>query len=291
MRDFTLAKYMELLDVLKMKKIPAVTFEEYLAVSQEKFVILRHDVDRLPLNAVQMAETENRLGIRSSFHFRARTLYENPEAIIKIAALGHEVCYHYEDLQGISDREYGLLTRGRNNVNAYDAPGIFEAYEAFSEHLGLLREYYPVKVASMHGNPLSRKDNRMMWNYFDYRSLGIICEPYFDIDYSTVLYITDTGRSWNRKSVNVRDKVTRGFGRTLGEPLNERFSFSNTDEIIHSIENELLPPGLIISTHPQRWNSGILPWISELAMQSVKNVVKGFRRKIATNRLSGHDTR
>ncbi len=287
MRDFTLAKYVELLDILKMKKIPAVTFEEYSAVSPGRFVILRHDVDRLPLNAVQMAETENRMGIRSSYHFRSATLYKNPEAIIKIAALGHEVCYHYEDLQGISDREYRLLISGGNNVNADDTPGIFRAFEAFSEHLGGLRKYYPVKVASMHGNPLSRKDNRMIWNYFDYRSLGIICEPYFDIDYSKVLYITDTGRSWNRKSVNIRDNVTRGFGRTMGEPLNERFRFRSTDEMIHSIENELLPPGFIISTHPQRWNSGIIPWLGELAMQSAKNVVKGFRRKIATTRHSG----
>jgi len=41
---------------------------------------------------------------------------------------------------------------------------------------------------------------------YDYRKLGIIGEPYFDIDYDQVFYLTDTGRRWDSWKVSVRDK-------------------------------------------------------------------------------------
>ncbi len=36
---------------------------------------------------------------------------------------------------------------------------------------------------------------------------GIIGEPYFDVDFSRVFYLTDTGRRWDGDAVSVRDKV------------------------------------------------------------------------------------
>jgi len=46
----------------------------------------------------------------------------------------------------------------------------------------------------MHGIPLSKFDNRLLWAKYDYRDFGIIAEPYFDIDFDEVLYLTDTGK-------------------------------------------------------------------------------------------------
>ena len=34
----------------------------------------------------------------------------------------------------------------------------------------------------------------------------IVCEPYFDIDVSDVLYLTDTGRRWDGERSNIRDR-------------------------------------------------------------------------------------
>ena len=36
----------------------------------------------------------------------------------------------------------------------------------------------------------------------DYRDLGIIGEPNFDVDYTKVFYITDTGRKWNNEAAS-----------------------------------------------------------------------------------------
>jgi len=59
----------------------------------------------------------------------------------------------------------------------------------------------------MHGSPLSKYDNRDLWKNFDYHELGIIGEPYFDVDFNEVMYLTDTGRRWDGFRVSIRDKV------------------------------------------------------------------------------------
>ena len=92
--------------------------------------------------------------------------------------MGHEVSYHYEDLS-LSMGDYQ------------------KAIALFVNNLSLIRQYYPAKTICMHGSPTSKWDNRDIWDYYNYRDFGIIAEPYFDVDFSTVFYITDTGRSWN----------------------------------------------------------------------------------------------
>lgn len=59
MADFTVEKYRELCDVLDVSKVFTVgSCLEKKPTSG--FVILRHDIDRKPLNALKMAELENR---------------------------------------------------------------------------------------------------------------------------------------------------------------------------------------------------------------------------------------
>ena len=81
------------------------------------------------------------------------------------------------------------------------------AIESFRQNLNRLRELVPVKTICMHGSPMSRWDSRILWKYYDYRDFGIIGEPYFDLDFDKVLYLTDTGRKWNGEKSSVRDKV------------------------------------------------------------------------------------
>ena len=56
---------------------------------------------------------------------------------------------------------------------------------------------------------MSKYDNKKLWEKYDYRDYGIIADPYFDIDYDEVFYITDTGRAWNNSTASVRDKVVK----------------------------------------------------------------------------------
>ena len=127
----------------------------------------------------------------------------------------------------------------------------------------------------MHGSPLSKCDNRNLWQKYDYRDFGIIGEPYFDIDYNEVFYITDTGRMWNNETSSVRDRVESGFN----------ISIRDTAHLIELIEQNLLPQKIVINIHPQRWTNNLFPWVKELLWQNVKNVVKRGLLKEKIRRL------
>lgn len=260
--DFTLAKYASLLSALKNAGYSFQTFEEFINNPAQKSLALRHDIDKRPKNALRFAEIEAAMNIKASYHFRIHETKKNPEALIKIKELGHEIAYHYEDLSRIS---------GKGNLSEEI---LKNALTAFLNNLSFLRRYYPVCVISMHGDPTSSTDNRSLWQTFNYKQEGIICEPYYDVDYSSVLYLTDTGRKWNNKKVNVRDKIESGIGITSGKPLSDFFTFNSTNDIIIAAKSGSLPRSIIINAHPQRWNDNLFLWITELVMQKIKNCLK-----------------
>ncbi len=162
------------------------------------------------------------------------------------------------------------------------------AIDDFRLSLETFRKIYPVKTICMHGSPLSKYDNRLLWERYDYKDFGIIGEPYFDVDFSEVLYLTDTGRRWDGFDVSVRDKVA--FRRRDGgkkrqrdeekkscssrSSLQENFRFRSTQDIIDAAEGGLLPDRIMITVHPQRWSGSLVPWIRELVFQNCKNIVK-----------------
>ena len=65
----------------------------------EKFCVLRHDVDKIPENALRMAELEAEMGIYGTYFFRIVPASFNINIIEKIAKLGHEIGYHYEEVR------------------------------------------------------------------------------------------------------------------------------------------------------------------------------------------------
>ena len=144
------------------------------------------------------------------------------------------------------------------------------AIDNFRLNLEKLRTFYPVKTICMHGSPLSKWDNRDLWKRYDYRDFGIIAEPYFDVDFGEVLYITDTGRSWNHSNASLRDKVNSQFDITI----------KDTNHLIEKIQNNELPDKIMINAHPQRWDDRFGPWVKELVWQNFKNVIKRLILKL-----------
>ena len=62
----------------------------------EPYLILRHDIDTDCETALAFARIEHEMGIAASYFFRLSTW--KTSLIKRIAALGHEVGYHYEEL-------------------------------------------------------------------------------------------------------------------------------------------------------------------------------------------------
>jgi len=98
--DFTIRTYKKLLQSIVDSDYPVITKSEYFSNSGKfnKFIILRHDVDERPINALNMARVEHSLGLKSTYYFRIVKISNNADVIRQIVSLGHEIGYHYEDL-------------------------------------------------------------------------------------------------------------------------------------------------------------------------------------------------
>lgn len=175
---------------------------------------------------------------------------------MEMVQLGHEVGYHYETMDTC-----------KGNVD--------KAYDEFCRNLDTFRKLTPIQTISMHGSPMSPYDNREIWKKYDYKKLGIVAEPYFDINFNELFYITDTGRRWDGHLYNVRDKATKENPVTNPDFLKLRFHTTfelinainkSTDQQINSFPNQAM-----LNFHPQRWNDSPIPWMKELIWQNVKN--------------------
>ncbi|HCM59951.1 MAG TPA: hypothetical protein DIS74_06195 [Bacteroidales bacterium] len=275
MRDFTPETYGLLLSALADQGYSFRTFEEFMAGHQSRMVVLRHDVDRQPQRALAMAELEYDRKITASYHFRVtadRGVHAERAVLDKIIGMGHEVAYHYEDLS------WAMKTIGKSRFAVIEQEefleGIKLARESFKHNLELLRQYYPVRVISMHGDPLSAHDNRKLWDVESYRDFGIICEPYLDIDYNKVLYLTDTGRRWDASNANRRDRVLKNSVPESVAAEGHNMTFHTTFNLIRALSLRKMPDIMIINTHPQRWTSGVIPWMKELVGQNIRNLIK-----------------
>ena len=245
--DFTLHMYIELLTAIRQVGYDFLTFDTFLRTPTPNKVILRHDVDLMPNNSLTFARIQAERGIKGVYYFRAIPASWDERVIRAIADMGHEIGYHYE-----------CLTTCKGNLE--------QAISDFEKNLTALRRLAPVSTICMHGSPLSKYDSKDLWKTYSYRDFGIIGEPYFDIDFSEVAYLTDTGRRWDGHEVSVRDKVNRAFP----------FTFSSTQEVIAGLNNRQLPDHIMFTFHPQRWNSNPAYWMRELVFQQTKNVVKQY---------------
>jgi len=266
--DFTLTKYKNLLLALKSKGFIFERFDEYIEKSSIASILLRHDVDRKPQNSLATAIIENKLGIQGTYYFRMVPESFNVHIIKQIADLGHEIGYHYETMDTASVK---LKVKSEKLNERREKELIDVAYNQFCENLERFREIYPVKTICMHGSPKSAFDNRDIWKKYDYRQLGIIGEPYFDIDFDKFFYVTDTGRCWNGYKYSVRDKMPQ-----QERWVKEGLVFKTTNDIIKAAQDNKLPNQIMITVHPQRWTNKPALWLWELAAQRAKNVVKAF---------------
>jgi hypothetical protein len=272
--DFTFRLYCKLLKALIEQEYEFQTFTGFLEKPGIRTIILRHDVEAKYENALAFAKIQYDYHIRGSYYFRFLPDHFDDDIISEIVSMGHEIGYHYDDLSHCK--------------GDYEA-----AIKRFEKNLATLRKIAEVKTICMEGAPLSKYDNRDLWRKSSvhrspltvhYKDYGIIGEPYFDLDFSKVFYLTDTGRRWGGGKVSVRDKVgssqlaVRSSQQKI-QPGNwelgtGNFSFHSTSDIITAANSGLLPDQIMMTFHPQRWTDKPLPWAKELVMQNIKNVAK-----------------
>jgi hypothetical protein len=256
MRDFTLEAYSAYLSAIKANYKHILRFDEYFLLNQkpESFCIIRHDIDRKPYNALQMANLEHDLGVKATYYFRTKPHTFKPEIICKIEKLGHEIGYHYESL---SD------TNGDIQL----------ALENFRVNLRKLRKIVQIRTIAMHGRPFKKFDNRDLWRTQNnhvllFKQFGILGEVYLDINYSDIAYLSDTGRNWENNRSNIRDKVASSVN------LNVRSGY----ELLQCLQQQY-PQRIIFQIHPERWTDNLLFWIFQLFLDTTSNSIKFFYGK------------
>ena len=245
--DFTINTHEQLIKALVDSGYSFVTVNNCYVTDKPKVAVLRHDVEARYENALEFAKIQHKYGIKGTYYFRILDKCFKPDIVKEIAAMGHEAGYHYDD-----------LAKCKGDLNC--------AIKRFEKNLKLLNDITPIRTICMDGSPLSKYDNKELWKKYNYKDFGIESEPYFDIDFKDILYLTDTGRMWDGDKFSVRDKVESSLNG---------ISFHSTNDIINAAKENRLPAKIMFTFHPQRWNDKALPWVKELVWQRLKNIGKG----------------
>ena len=249
--DFTMEKYTDLCETIAFSGYTPMTVRAYLERQEvpSKLVVMRHDVDVRPKNEPKMALVESDFGIRATYYFRYKVGVFQPDVIRKIAAMGHEIGYHYEALD--------------------KAKGNFEkALDIFKCELDAFNKVVDIKTVSMHGNPLTRWDNRDLWREHDLRDYGVLGEAY--LSFGDIIYLSDTGRTWGPR-YKVKDMLIReAEAERQGDIPPEVYS---TDDVIKLIETGQYSR-LYLNTHAGRWGTSALDFATSFAKDAAVNIVK-----------------
>lgn len=247
-RDFTLTCYQTLCDAITASRYRVMTFREYFEGGSPDtgVILLRHDVDENIRFSMDMAELEHQHGIRSTYYFRMKNKTFVPQVMDRMESFGHEIGYHYE-----------TLDKCKGNMD--------EAIRLFSKELSVFRRKYDVKTACMHGNPLSKYDNRDIWNSCKISDFGLLGEPYLSLDYGRFAYYSDSGRSWSSEKLKIKDTVK----------ANQKVAIKSTYELADVLDR-LYPMNICILTHPERWNKNVPDYMYRLMIDSAYIVGKKF---------------
>jgi hypothetical protein len=249
--DFTIGKYADLCQAIASSDYTPMTVRAYLERQDppSKLVVIRHDVDTIPKNELEMALVESGLGISATYYFRYKGRVFQPDIMRRIAGMGHEIGYHYETL----DKAKGDSEK---------------ALEIFKREIAEFREVVDIKTISMHGNPLTRWDNRNLWRKYDFRESAVLGEAY--LSFNDIVYLSDTGRTWSAAH-KVKDRLpSNPDGK--GSPCMTS-DVHSTDDVIRLIGSGQFHH-LYLLTHATRWSNSTFDWAVSLLQDTAVNTVK-----------------
>ena len=278
-RDFTLKKDKELCDTILTSGYMTLTMSEYLAKKElykdSKFVILRHDIDnKVDLHiALKMAEYEYSVGIKSSYYFRTVKDVFDINVIKNVVEYGHEVGYHYEVLnesKGDIELAFALLEENLNkfrkitSINTICQHGGSLGENTASTFKGLIKTVF--KFINGRIEIKSYKSNDI-WKERDFIEFGLLGEAYLSLDFTDIIYISDTGLRWDGYKNRVLDVVNSDYyrdGKTFAKTTSQLIELLKNNEYIQ----------FNILAHPANWIDSFFPWFKWQLLQKFRNVGK-----------------
>jgi hypothetical protein len=271
--DFTFSKYKQIIAAIASSEYQVLKIRDYITLDKlpEKFIIIRHDVDLDAYYQLQFARMERQMGINTSYYFRYIDKTFKQEVISEVAGLGHEVGYHYE-----------VFTKAKGNHD--------EAIKLFKKEQAVFSEKWKSNTVCPHGGSFvdnadgyslknmitlipklisgkkvfSRHVNFDLWDTHAFADFGIIGDAYRSVDFSDILYLSDTGRSWDQRYKRL-DKVD--------SRVNPLFDIKSSDDIIDVIKNESVN-NIYLLVHFEQWKDNFKDWLGWYAAQIIRRTGK-----------------
>ena len=176
--EFTYDAYSNMIIKLKDKGYSFSGYEESYKFS--KCVILRHDIDYSIDKAVELANLEYKLGIKSTYFVLLSSpfynIISNPiaERLRKISALGHDIGLHFDEMN--YDKDYYAKNGGVKNV--------------VLNEIRLMEQILKMEIKSVSMHRPSKET--LEANY----SFGKIVNSYGHEFFKSYKYISDSRKRW-----------------------------------------------------------------------------------------------
>lgn len=271
--DFTFNKYKEIVQAIAATDYQVLSIADYIRAKElpEQFIIIRHDVDLDPYYQLKFAKLEHELNIRTTYYFRQIEKIFKKEVIDQVAAWGHEVGYHYEvftKAKGdpalaleLFKKEQADFSAGWNSLTVCPHGGSF-VDNADGYSLKNMIKLMPKLISGK--KVFSHHVNFDMWGSNRFEDFGIIGDAYRSVDFTNMLYLSDTGRSWDQRYKRL-DKVD--------SLINPHFEVRSSDDIIKIIQDGSVDQ-IYLLVHTEQWKDNFFDWLSWYAAQIIRRTGK-----------------
>ena len=234
------------------KSIPA----REVSRSNNKYIVLKHDVENNVSRAYKMAKIESNYGHRGSFYVQAHLMKDpkNVKLLSQMKEMGHEVSYHYDVMDSNKGNIRDAITEFAHNKQ------VFESYG------------FEINTVCQHGNPIIERvgytSNRDFFRNDDVRKM-----------YSNIVDIMVNFKEQANTDYTYYSDAGRKF-KMIYDPINNDIVNSDDKNIVYNDLNALLfaiekGENCIVSTHPHRWASTAVPYLAKFYLfQMIKWVAK-----------------
>lgn len=257
---FEYSDYEKIMTALKAKQcivLPLYQMKDFFD-STKVIVGLKHDVDRHPFKALEIASIEKKYGFTSTYYFLPTAPYYGKldtykkfiryfcldEIYLKIFLMGHEIGIHNDlltvmidwDLDPFEFNKYTISEFNKIGIPIYgtSSHGANICYSVKHYNFEIFSEFTTSSKIEYAGKTYQIGQKTLKQYSFSYEA--------YHIDYN--IYFTDVGGHW------VINKSSKGYMNFFEKSTKNN---CNLEEIIKKIENAKPGDRIVILTHPLWW--------------------------------------
>lgn len=208
---------------------------------QERYLVLKHDVETDVARAHRMASIEAAYGHRGSYYVQAYLLRDgkNITLLSEMKAMGHEISYHYDVMDACHGDLDAAIVEFEKNRSLFEACG------------------FRPETVCQHGNPVVERvgytSNR---DFFrsprvreHYPALSDIMVNFAEARATEYAYFSDAGRRFKR----IYDPLTNDITDTSEKDI----PYESFTDLLTALAKE---ERAIVSTHPHRYSASVIAY-------------------------------